>query len=508
MKVAIIGSGLASYASCIVLEKKKIIPDVYDVGEDIPKEIENFKLRLKKKFGNWSRLNIQMLNNFSKTEKNKFPRKKLFGSDFIYNYYDKSDLRNNPSFSNAFGGFSNVWSASALFPNVNDLKNWPKKALPKLSIYKKYFMHLPYTSENDNLEKYFPNLKKNFDKIQYDEKIVNLKKKLNDINDNNFITGSPRIFIETKKKDLKCKFCGYCMTGCVFDSIFNSKIGFKELINNKKINYFKNHEVVELKKIKNKVRIYFKESNKFVDYDKVFVGAGALSTTRIILNSLKKIKKVSLNHAALFVIPLISLKSFFFKWPKMNTLSKIFIELRNNKKDNWSHFQLNQPSEIVMNKMRYFQFNFFPFNIFYRFIFKRLFTLTGTLHSNLSGKYVVSLSKKNHKLNIKYIKNTLLKKNIKKIYSLLSKKLLQVKFFSSSYLINFGSKADNYYLGGSFPMREKVIKNIHTNILGEFKNLKSVHLIDSSIFPSIPATTLGLLIMLNSARITDKVFEK
>lgn len=507
MKVAIIGSGLASYASCKVLEKKNIIPDVYDVGLVEPNKIKNFKLKLIKKIGNWSKLENQTLNMFTRSDKNKFPRKKLFGSDFMYNYIDKSNLRNNPSFSSAFGGFSNVWSASALFPANNDLKLWPKKTLPKLSIYRKYFMHLPYTSENDNLEKYFPNLKKNFNKFQHDKKIINLKKKLNDINDDNFITGSSRIFIETKKKDQKCKLCGYCFTGCVFDSIFNSRIGFEELINNKKINYYKNHEVIELKKIKNKIRIYFKENNKFVDYDKVFVGAGALSTSRIILKSIKKIKKVILNHVAFFVAPFVSLKSFFFKWPQTNTLSKIFIELRNNKKDNWSHFQLNQPSELVMNKMGFFKFNFFPFNIIYRFIFRRLFTLGGQLHSNYCGNYIVSLSKNNHKLNIKYINNITLKKNIKKIYSLLNKKLRKVNFFSSSYLINYGFKADTYYIGGSFPMSDKPIKNNHTNILGELKDLKGVHLIDSSIFPSIPATTLGLLIMLNSARITDKVFE-
>ena len=55
-------------------------------------------------------------------------------------------------------------------------------------------------------------------------------------------------------------------------------------------------------------------------------------------------------------------------------------------------------------------------------------------------------------------------------------------------------------------MRESPSQHNHTNILGEIKGLDGVHIIDSSTFPSIPATTFGLLIMLNSARITDKIF--
>jgi hypothetical protein len=506
MKVAVIGSGLASYAACNVLERKNIIPDVYDVGLSPTKKIEKFQLKLKKNLNKWSKSDIEQLNNFSNVEKNEFPRKKFFGSDFIYSYINKSNFRNNPSYSKAYGGFSNVWSASALFPNINDLKSWPKNSLPKLSIYKKYFMNIPYVSANDKIEKYFPNLKKNFSQIESDIKIDNLKKDLDKLNNTSFVTGSSRIFLETKKKDSKCRFCGYCMTGCSFESIFNAKDEFNKLLKKNKIKYYNNKKVVKFKKIGNKIRIFFDDSQQFVDYDKVLVGAGALSTSSIILNSLKKIRKVSLKHAALFVIPFLSLKSFSFNWPQTNTLSKIFIELKDIKSDNWAHCQLNQANEIVLNKLGYFRFNFFPLNLIYSFFLKRLFTLTCTLHSNYSGNYKVSSSKLNKKINIKYVKNIKSKKQINKIFSLLKKKFFNLNFFSLKYLINYAHKADNYYIGGSFPMREAPSQYNHTNILGEINGLEGVHIIDSSTFPSIPATTFGLLIMLNSARITDKIF--
>jgi hypothetical protein len=43
-----------------------------------------------------------------------------------------------------------------------------------------------------------------------------------------------------------------------------------------------------------------------------------------------------------------------------------------------------------------------------------------------------------------------------------------------------------------------------TNFLGELKDLKNVHIVDASTFPDIPATTFGLLCIINSKRITDQ----
>ena len=57
-------------------------------------------------------------------------------------------------------------------------------------------------------------------------------------------------------------------------------------------------------------------------------------------------------------------------------------------------------------------------------------------------------------------------------------------------------------------MKEEPINIFETNTLGENKELQGVHIIDSSVFPSIPATTIGLLTMLNSVRITEEVIKK
>ena len=42
-------------------------------------------------------------------------------------------------------------------------------------------------------------------------------------------------------------------------------------------------------------------------------------------------------------------------------------------------------------------------------------------------------------------------------------------------------------------MRKKPIKWNETNYLGELEEMKNLHLVDSSTFPTLPGTTIGLL---------------
>lgn len=505
MKIAIIGSGLSAASSCRVLEKNDIVPDVYDVGENLNEKINKLKIRLSRLSpSKWSKEDKEILNKFSKTPYGTFPKRKFFGSDLIYKYINKSK-QSNPSMNFFLGGFSNVWSASVLFPDKQDLLDWPRRSLPSLDLFRKYFEDIPYVSYNDNVNSVFPNLKNNFSKLKYPEQITDLIEKLNKINTENFITGKPRVFLETKNKKNSCKYCGYCMTGCVYDSFYNSKNDIMKLKAKRKLNYIPDHELIFVSKTRNKIRLHFKDKDNYVEYDKVFLACGALSSSKIMLNSMKNLKQVYLKHASSFVIPFFSKSSYFFSWPKTNTLSQIFIEFKNSKSKQWAHGQFSQPNEIVLNKIGFLDSKIRFLNKLRMFFIKRIFTAYCTIHSNYSGRYI--LSKKGNELFINYKKSIKTKKIIQSLYSSLSKKLKQLNFFSIKYLINYASNADHYYIGGSFPMKEKKSNICDTDILGQVDAFKNLHLVDSSTFPSIPSSTFGLLCMLNSARITEKAIK-
>ena len=54
-------------------------------------------------------------------------------------------------------------------------------------------------------------------------------------------------------------------------------------------------------------------------------------------------------------------------------------------------------------------------------------------------------------------------------------------------------------------MKVKPSGNLETDDLGRISAWKQIHIVDSSIFPSLPGTTIGLLTMANAYRIVDKL---
>ena len=58
----------------------------------------------------------------------------------------------------------------------------------------------------------------------------------------------------------------------------------------------------------------------------------------------------------------------------------------------------------------------------------------------------------------------------------------------------------NHY-GGIFPMHDKPVEKWHSDRLGRPGGLRRLHIIDSATFPSVPGTTIALILMANANRI-------
>ncbi|HEY2970739.1 MAG TPA: GMC oxidoreductase, partial [Casimicrobiaceae bacterium] len=71
-------------------------------------------------------------------------------------------------------------------------------------------------------------------------------------------------------------------------------------------------------------------------------------------------------------------------------------------------------------------------------------------------------------------------------------------------LARLGAPGSSFHCGGSFPMRENP-EVLETDVLGRPAGLRRIHLIDASVFPSIPATTITFSAMANAHRIATSV---
>ena len=69
--------------------------------------------------------------------------------------------------------------------------------------------------------------------------------------------------------------------------------------------------------------------------------------------------------------------------------------------------------------------------------------------------------------------------------------------------LSISGPAKSYHFGGSFPHvgRRPDPGGTQTDVLGRLAEWDRVHLVDASVFPSVPATTFTLTVMANAHRI-------
>ena len=66
--------------------------------------------------------------------------------------------------------------------------------------------------------------------------------------------------------------------------------------------------------------------------------------------------------------------------------------------------------------------------------------------------------------------------------------------------LKFPDPGASYHSGGSFPMSAQPVGS-QTDTLGRFVEHPRLHIVDASVLPSIPATTVTFTVMANSHRI-------
>ena len=143
------------------------------------------------------------------------------------------------------------------------------------------------------------------------------------------------------------------------------------------------------------------------------------------------------------------------------------------------------------------------FKLFSSFIY--IFQIN--LNSNTSNYYEIGINE-NEELLTTHIKDRNTKKTIKFAAYTFSKFFKKFNILLLTFFTVLSNKAKSYYIGGTLPMKSNPIKKYHTDLIGRPLNHTNVHFIDSSIFPSLPATTFALTIMANSSRIVEEAVLK
>ena len=239
-RIAIVGSGLAGISAAKALKKRGIKPTILDVGYEIEEDREKLFNKLATiKPTDWKFEDLnKKINNPTLFQKNEFPKKLFFGSDYFYgtsnSFFPIKCSGRLPPLSYAKGGLSIGWGSTALPAHNCDLDKWPIRNIDLEPYYKKLLSDIPFSARNDEIASFFPLYSKNFFPLKLTEgnqEILKAYSKSSLLSEKELILGQSRTFIRSRKEDKNtCRYCGYCMSGCPYGSIYQSKQDLDKLI--------------------------------------------------------------------------------------------------------------------------------------------------------------------------------------------------------------------------------------------------------------------------------------
>ncbi len=515
---AIVGSGLAAVAACKALIRKGIKPVVLDVGCEMPEQCEDISQGMSQlRSVDWSLTDRKFVTRNYSIEDSQSPKKLLFGSDYFYGKPEEAFIScdnpevNCPPFSLAKGGFSVGWGASVLFPDHEDLLDWPIEASDLYQYFQIVLEDLPYSAKDDDLTLNFP-LIKNTQAILKPNSgnlvLLDLLKKSKLLKKNSLVFGQSRSLVDASL----CQYCGICLNGCVYDAIYKSNHDLNKLIQSNLIEYRSGIKVDTVEDSKEGSTVFYKDAKgelKHQSFSRVLLAAGAVNSTAIIMKS-KKIydTPVSIKTTLGFIAPMFRFKPLPTDWPNSNTLSGVFLEFKALElSKHWIHTQLSTPNELVLRKIGLDVDG----NKFLNALKKRASQHIVIAHCNIHSVHAnhYSLVLKNNDGNnfFKAQREQSILSN-QALFTAISK-LANISRSFGCYvikpLVKNSTRSHGYHLGASMPMKINPKEELDTDLLGRPLGWKNTHVIDSSIFPSLPATTIGVLSMANATRIVSEM---
>ena len=145
-----------------------------------------------------------------------------------------------------------------------------------------------------------------------------------------------------------------------------------------------------------------------------------------------------------------------------------------------------------------------------KFLTGFLYVAHCNIHSNFTNAFVIRFTKQydgkvvmRSKLQDSYESRLVMEDALKHLASI--SRIFGCHVLKS--LVKGGPDEIGYHIGCSLPMRKEPKSETESDIFGRPKGFNNVHIIDSSIFNSLPATTIGLLAMANASRIADIISE-
>jgi choline dehydrogenase-like flavoprotein len=453
------------------------------------------------------------------------PLKLAYGSDFPYRdagQFIEANEKVGIVPSLARGGLSNVWGAAMLPYLPQDTADWPIDIRCLAPHYRAALKLTGLAGDADGLQEKFPLFGEPHQQLtagsQVKSLLADMEGERKGLNQRGVYFGKSRLGVAAKNQHgFGCTACKLCMFGCPSELIFNSARTLIDLCRNRNFTYRPNIMVRTFTEQSGGVEIkaYDTANKEHISFygASLFVAAGTLSTTRLVLESLKALNKtVRFKDSQYFLLPLLRYHApqSFDREEPTHTLAQAFIEIFDEAvTDKSIHLQVYGYNDLYRAAIKHTLGSLYSLSSpIVSPLLKRFALLQGYLHSDYSHSIEARLLPATNgaltgrlSLQVKHNPETgkAMKRLLKKLGSL--KRLLRAVPLTP--LLKMGSAGRGFHTGGSFPM-SYAPGELETDTLGRPQGYDRVHIVDSSIFPSISASTITLTSMANAHRIATE----
>jgi choline dehydrogenase-like flavoprotein len=513
----IIGSGPAGVACAKALLARGADVLLLDAGIGLESERAQIVRELsQKKSSEWNSNQIAAIKGDVSATAKGIPLKKIFGSDFPYRETEEkipwrgTGIGLQPSL--ALGGLSNVWGAAMLPHRDEDISDWPIKNSDLAQHYRAVANITGLAARRDDLEEIFPLHSRNPQPLKSSQQaellLQNLNRHREKLRARGWHFGQSRLAVRAadSANGKGCVYCGLCMSGCVYGCIYNSADTVRELQREKNFRYEPNIIVTRLRENSEKVFIegFHRQTCEPLSFEanRVYLAAGVIPTAQILLRSQNAFDRpLILRDSQYFLFPLLlARRTRDVKTEALYTLSQIFLELQNPQISRRAvHLQVYTYSDIIGHAVRK---SLGPLKMFARQLEERLLVVQGYLHSDESATIEMQLKRDGEKdfLQLEAKPNPATRVVVKKVLGELLKQFRALGGIPILPMLQIAEPGRGFHSGGSIPMRAQP-KDFESDLLGRPNGWKNVHIVDASVLPSVPATTITFSVMANAYRI-------
>jgi len=519
----VLGSGPAGVACAAALIRAGREVTVLDVGHELEPARQAILDGLSQQSPEeWASEDLVFLRGGYDQAQGKIHSKLTYGSAFPYADPEESvqeDALESP-FRHSFarGGFSRVWGASLLPARAADIEDWPVPLSELEPHYRAVMEWMPtIAGEPDGLKDILPTYARPGPTLrlsrQIESFVADLARSRSRLARAGIRFGRSRqaVYAAGRNDGPGCALCGLCLYGCPYGLIYSSTYTLEDLIATGRVHYQPGYRVERLSEKGGWVSIHTTElathTAAVFRSERVFVASGILPTAWLVLRSREAYgHTIVMKDSQYFIYPFLRLSKVQGVGEEaLYDLAQLYVEIDDpHLSQHLVHLEVFSYSDYLKQALMET-----PLRLFLKYrkvadeFLGRLLVLQCFLHSDDSRTFTVTLRRGTDGQPRLRLETPPGGPGPGLALRVGLKLLAEVRALRGMPILpglQFAEPGRSYHSGGGFPMRAAP-GPWETDRLGRLPGWERIHLVDASIFPSIPATTMTFTVMSNAHRI-------